>query len=105
VVPSATYRLFREAIRARKQVTCTYRGLYRELCPHILGHKDGQETALTYQFGGRSSRGLPRAGEWRCLYLAEVRDPRIRAGRWHTGSRHSQTQACVDVVDVDVNLP
>src|SRR6266545_77165 len=29
--------------------------LYRELGPHVLGHKHGQETVLTYQFAGQTA--------------------------------------------------
>ena len=102
-MPSATYHLFRMAILNRKQITCVYRERCRELCPHILGYKDGEETALTYQFGGQSNTALPPGGEWRCLSLGLVRDARIRDGDWHTGQHHGQTQACVDIVDLDVN--
>jgi hypothetical protein len=102
-MPSSTYRLFRAAILGRKQITCTYRECYRELCPHVLGYKGGQETALTYQFAGQSNSGLPEGGEWRCLALAQVHDAQICDGSWHTGDRHRTTQACVDIVDVDVN--
>jgi hypothetical protein len=105
-MPSPTYRLFREAILSHMQVTCTYAQRYRELCPHVLGHKDGDEKALTFQFAGDSVSGLPPGGEWRCLFLADVRDAQLRAGPWRTGFRHSATQVCVDVVDLDVeHLP
>jgi len=100
---SATYRLFRIAILERKQVACVYSGCYRELCPHVLGFKAGQEVALTYQFGGQSRSGLPPGGEWRCLTLAQVSDARIREGDWYTGGSHRVRQGCVDIVDVDVN--
>jgi hypothetical protein len=102
-MPSPTYQVFRTAILGRKQITCIYRGKRRELCPHVLGTKGGQEKALAYQFAGESNSGLPPGGEWRCLRLVEVRDARARDGAWHTGSRHSTTQSCVDIVDVDVN--
>jgi hypothetical protein len=36
-MPSPTYTLFRNAILAEQQVTCTYDGRARELCPHIIG--------------------------------------------------------------------
>jgi hypothetical protein len=49
MTPSPTYNLFAEAIKNQKQITCTYNGHHRELCPIILGHKDGQEKALTYR--------------------------------------------------------
>jgi len=103
-VTSPTYQLFRTAILGRKQIACLYRGKRRELCPHVLGTKDGRETALTYRFAGESNSDLPPAGEWRCLRLAEVRDPQLRDGVWHSGVGHSKRQACVDQVDVDVNL-
>ena len=99
---SATYRLFREAILNHMQVICTYDGRHREICPHVLGHTDGDEKALTFQFAGDSVSGLPPGGEWRCLSLADVRGAQLRAGPWRTGFRHSTTQVCVDVVDLDV---
>jgi hypothetical protein len=100
---SAAFRLFHQAILERKQVTCVYHGQYREVCPHILGHKDGDEKALVFQFGGRSTSKLPHAGEWRCLTLTDVTDITLREGRWHSGSYHRSTQRCVDTVYVDVN--
>jgi hypothetical protein len=103
MMTSATYQLFRTAILGRKQITCVYRGCYREICPHILGFTDGEEKALTFQFGGESTSGLPRGGEWRCLALAEVSDARMRDGPWRTGGSHRRTQRCVIIVDVDVN--
>ncbi len=104
-MPSSTYQLFRKAILERTQIICSYRDCERMVCPHVLGHTKGQEKALTYQFGGESTSGLPRGGEWRCLVLAEVPNIRLRAGAWHSGSRHTRTQVCVEVVDVDVNKP
>jgi hypothetical protein len=100
---SAAYVLFRRAILERQQITCMYDGYLRELCPHVLGRTDGEEKVLAYQFAGGSRSGLPPQGEWRCLFLAQVRDTRMRAGRWHTGCRHRATQTCVALVDVDVN--
>jgi hypothetical protein len=102
-MPTPTYRLFRKAMLDRKQITCTYQERYRELCAHVLGHKNGQEKALTYQFAGESISGLPPEGEWRCLLLAQVRHARIRPGPWHTGTYHRKTQVCVENVDLDVN--
>jgi predicted DNA-binding transcriptional regulator YafY len=101
---SAAFRLFHRAILQRQQVTFRYQGHYREVCPYILGHKDGREAVLVYQFGGTSSRGLPPEGEWRCFLLSEVRDPDVRHGQWHGDAKHSRTQQCVDVVFVDVNI-
>lgn len=102
--PSANYGLFREAVLRQKQVTCMYKGFYRELCPVVIGHSDGAERVLAYQFGGDSQRGLPPQGEWSCLDLSEVLRPELRDGRWHESAGHAATQTCVKDIDVDVNV-
>jgi uncharacterized protein len=100
---SSTFSRFHEAILSRKQVVCMYQGFEREVCPHILGHTDGVESALVFQFGGKSSRGLPRRGEWRCLRLTDVENAELRDGDWYSGVDHQRTQRCVEIVYVDVN--
>jgi hypothetical protein len=101
-MPSRTYILFRKAILAEQQVVCTYNGLYRELCPLIIGsNKDGEEAVLAWQFAGESRGKLP---EWRCLKVANVRDARARDGRWHEGGSHKTTQKCVATIDLDINI-
>jgi hypothetical protein len=102
-VSSSTYDLFEQAMRSGKQIVCMYGGYPRELCPIVLGHSQGQEKALTYQFGGKSKSGLPQAGEWRCLWLSKVTDIQLRDGPWFVGSSHTQPQGCVEIVDLDVN--
>jgi hypothetical protein len=62
-MPSPAYKLFEEAMAGRKQVRCTYDGHFREFCPVILGHTNGQEMALAYQFAGQSKSGLPPPGQ------------------------------------------
>ncbi len=101
-MPSLTYTLFRKAIPAEQQVTCTYDGRPRELCPHIIGtNKSGEEAVLSWQFGGESSGKLP---QWRCLKLANVRDARARDGCWHEAGLHKTTQTCVTEIDLDINI-
>jgi hypothetical protein len=101
-MPSATYTLFRHAILGEQQVICSYEGRHRELCPHIIGtNKSGEEVVLAWQFAGDSSGTLPH---WRCLRLANVRDARARAGRWHEGGSHRTTQTCVSDIDLDINV-
>jgi len=101
--PSLTYKLFEQAMTERKQVVCVYDGYRRELCPIILGHTEGEEKALTFQFGGEGKNHLPAGGQWKCFWLSGVSDVQLRDGPWHVGSRHSKTQTCVEVVDLDVN--
>jgi hypothetical protein len=102
-VPSLNYARFEQAIRMRRQIVCMYDGYRRELCSVILGHSQGQEKALTYQFGGESKSGLPPQGEWRCLWLSKVRDVQLRDGPWFAGSSHTRPQSCVEIVDLDVD--
>jgi hypothetical protein len=101
-VPSATYRLLEKAMRELKPVVCMYQGHPRAICPIILGHSDGAEKALAFQFGGSGSKG-PVRGAWKCLALAEVSNAEIIYGPWRSGGRHSQSQSCVKDVDLDVN--
>jgi len=103
-VPSANYRIIRDAIQNEQQVTCSYRGRYRELCPHIVGTTGGAEKLLAYQFGGETNTTLPPGGEWRCLNIADMRDVRARPGPWHEGSRHQSGQTCVQDIDIDINV-
>lgn len=103
-MPSANYRLFREAILGEKQVTCIYQGFYRELCPLIIGHTAGKERVLAFQFGGESSSPLPPGGNWKCLDLARVEKAALREGPWQEGSLHRKPQTCVEDVDLDINI-
>lgn len=103
-MPSANYALFREAILQEKQITCLDQGYYRELCPLIIGHTRGAERVLAFQFGGRSSRPLPRGGAWKCLDLARVEDAALRDGPWHEGASHKAKQSCVEEIDLDINI-
>jgi predicted nucleic acid-binding protein len=100
---SDTFRLFHQAILARKQVVFTYRGAPREVCPYILGHKHGTEQILTFQFAGENERGQKVRGQWKCFQVADVRDARMRDGPWHGAAEHRKTQRCVDDVFIDVN--
>jgi len=98
-----------DAIVNNKQVTLTYHGLPREMCPHVLGFKRGNEHCLFYQFGGSSSRGIypltdPKAYmNWRCLDLPEISNVVSRIGEWYSISRHSSPQTCIDDVRVEVS--
>lgn len=101
-MPSRTYELFAEAMAAKRPVVCVYQGHPRALCPVILGHTDGAEKALTWQFEGSSSRG-PVRGQWKCLSLAQVSSAAMIEGPWRSGREHRQSQSCVGQVDLDVN--
>lgn len=99
---SETYLLFERAMRERKPVICMYDGYPRAVCPIILGHSDGVEKALAYQFDGAGSKG-PVRGDWKCLFLSKVDNAEIVDGPWQAGSSHKTSQSCVKDVDLDVN--
>jgi hypothetical protein len=50
------YSMVREAIIYKDVVVAGYRGHVREMCPHVIGKKNGRPQALLYQFSGGSSR-------------------------------------------------
>jgi hypothetical protein len=102
-----SYELIRQAIINKQQVIADYHGYTREMCPHVLGTKNGRAQGLFYQFGGgsRGGLGLPgSADNWRCIIISDLRNVAVRDGEWHTGQRHSQRQTCVDRVDVEVEF-
>jgi hypothetical protein len=97
-----SYPLIRQAILEKQQINATFRGKFRELCPHVLGTKNGRRQALFFQFGGESRRGLPPSGDWRCLPVDELTDVSLHEGPWHGRDRYDPAQTCVDEVDVEV---
>ena len=102
-----TYDLIRRAILNRQHVLATYKGYYREMCPHVLGTKHDRQQGLFYQFAGESSSGLSPAGSlsnWRCIPIGDLREVTIRDGEWYTASNHSRQQTCVDGIDVEVEF-
>jgi hypothetical protein len=96
------YELIRGATLARQQVLATYEDHRRELCPHVLGTKEGRRQALFFQYGGGSRSGLPPGGAWRCLPVDELEEVVVREGPWHTGPGRQQLETCVDAIDVEV---
>jgi hypothetical protein len=70
-----------------------------------LATRKKEEKALVFQFAGESNSTLPPGGEWRCFALSGVADATTYDGPWHEGPSHRTRQQCIDVVDVDVNIP
>ena len=93
-----TYELLLLAAARRQPVAAVYDGLYRLLCPHVLGKKSGRLHVFVYQFGGASNRGLPAtpegAGVWRCLAVEKLSQVELWADGWHTEPRSSR-QTCI----------
>ncbi len=102
---AGNYDLVRAAIQNKQQVFATFDGHARELCPHVIGTKNGRQQALFYQFGGTSKSGAIVPGSpsnWRCIPIDGLSNVSIHTGQWHSGSNHSRPQTCVDIVDVEV---
>ena len=102
-MPSPAYTLFASAIARRTPILCHYEGHRREICPIIVGHSDGQEKALVWQYGGETSKGRLRTAEWKCFALEKVRGVEVIEGVWQAGLSHRQSQSCVKQVDYDAN--
>jgi hypothetical protein len=102
------YSQIRQAIIDKDIITATYKGHYREMCPHAIGYKNGRRKALLYQFGGTSSSGLGPIGSydnWRCIFVDELQSVSVRPseGRWYTADDHSRRQTCIDSVETEVS--
>lgn len=96
------YQQLRTAIANKQPVRVRFKGTDRDVCPHVIGFKNGSEKVLAYQFAGYSSSGLPAGGEWRCMNIGEISDVTVIDRTWHTGTGHSRRQTCVDSVDLEV---
>jgi hypothetical protein len=97
------YNQIAEAMRRMQPMTCIYDGQERRFCPIILGHNKGQEKALVYQVGGRTSEGPLIRPTWKCFFVSKIQALEICDGEWRAGERHRTKQTCVDGVDLDVN--
>lgn len=81
---SVVYHIVRNAVIRKQQIFAMYKGHPRQMCPHVIGMKNGREKALFYQFGGTSSTGhqiIPGSPDnWRCLFLDELTNVEARDG-------------------------
>ena len=103
--PSTAYRIIWKAIRARKQIVCSYKDRPREVFPHILGYKaSGEEAVFVFQVGGESSQPLPPARRLALLRARSHRD--IRCAKDPGVAAPAPPGAnLLQFVDVDVNVP
>lgn len=96
---SEKFHIIKQAIEDKKQILATYDGLPREMCPHLLGSKDGNMQCLFYQFGGKSSAEIGPDGDpnnWQCMFVSGLSNVVARAGDWHPATNHSIPSTCVD---------
>jgi hypothetical protein len=101
-----TYDLIKTAIQNKQAITANYDGLPRELCPHVIGTKNGTEQCLCYQFGGETSRGkitTDGPSNWKCMVISKFKNVAISDGEWHTYENHSKKQTCVDIIDAEID--
>ncbi len=101
---SQNYEIVKSAIANKTSIKAMYHGKLRFLSPHTLGHTDGHEQALFYQFDGESNSRpiIPGSTQnWRCLKLSDI-EILGSIDEWHTAENHSTTQHCVQEVDVEV---
>lgn len=99
------YELLYQAISEKKQILAVYDGYPREMCPHVLGWKNGVRHIFSFQFAGGSSQGLPPEGQWKCMDVDGLSNVSLRDGPWHTGTRKTdKPQSCVDLNQIDLEV-
>lgn len=107
------YELLKQAILNKQQVFATYDGYHREMCPHILGFKKGENgenirQCLFYQFAGQSSKGpiIPNSEHnWRCFAVEKLTNVSVRVGIWHTSPKRTfRKQTCIDLIDIEIKF-
>jgi hypothetical protein len=99
-MPSISYELFVGSMIEEVQIACIFKKQPRVLSVIILGRTKGEERALTWQTGGRSSEAIPG---WRCITLSEATDVHLLDSKLRRGTRSTGNQTCVAEVDLDVN--
>ena len=100
-----TYEAVKSAIQSKSAISAVYDKLPRLLCPHVIGTKGGTEQYLAWQYGGETSKGEisnSNPANWKCLKISKLSDVQLINDSWHTGDNHSQTQTCVDAIDVEI---
>lgn len=99
------YSLLYQAIEEKKQVIAMYDGYLREMCPHVLGSREGVRHVLSFQFAGDSSQGLPPGGQWKCMEVDGLSNVALKEGLWFTApGKTGKPQLCVDIVHTSVTL-
>lgn len=96
--------ILKNAILNKQQVRAHYDGYYREICPHVIGWKNGVHHVLVYQFAGDGSTPLPPDGQWKCMDVDKLEILSIASGPWHTSLKpHTKPQTCVGEIEVEVD--
>jgi hypothetical protein len=99
------YELLRQAILEKKQVIAVYDGYPREMCPHVLGWKNGIRHVFSFQFAGDSSQGLPAEGGWKCMEVDGLSEVSLRDGPWHTGTtENDKSEGCVELNQIEAQV-
>lgn len=105
---SQNYQTLRDSINNRQNVSADYKGYHRVMTPHTLGHKEGKEKCLLYQFDGESSSAtvFPEnsPANWRCIFVGELTNIKTTGGAIHTCDNHAKKQTCVDRVEIELDI-
>jgi hypothetical protein len=84
-------------------MACAYDGHLRAFCPTVLGHSQGREKTLVYQFAGSTSKGHLSTPEWKCFFVSKMHAVELRHEPWRSGDLHRKPQSRVEIVDLNVN--
>jgi phosphoglycerate dehydrogenase-like enzyme len=103
---STTYETLRLALTHKEHVIAYYGSHLREICPHIIGEKNGRGYALFYQFAGTSDVELGPTGSpnnWVCAPIDALSNVWTRTGPWHSAPKDTQPTECFDRINAEVD--
>lgn len=104
----SVYDTIAAAIRAKQNLSFTYKEHFREYSPHELGESKGHLNVFGLQYGGESSSG-PVTGEtkqdWRCFTLELVENLKVIGGEWRTHETYKVPPSCIEFTHVKVAAP
>jgi len=100
-----TYDWIKQAIEEKKSLNLVYNDHIRQVCPCLLGSKNGKYYVLCYQYGGGSVSGLSAdtTKNWRCLEVDKISAVQNNQDEFQVPENHSTIQSCVENIDIELN--
>jgi len=100
------YNKIKDAIKNKQVIKAVYKNRYYEICPHILGSKEGHRRVLCYQFKSLAITDLEKDNHchWLCIPLSELSEVEITDGNWRCTQNTIRPSECMDTIDCMVNF-
>ena len=96
--------LIAQAIREKRCLTGFHKGTRRRFAQHAVGFtRKGIPAAFVFQYGGGTTTGLPRYGQWRCMHFHDLRHVHENGDRWRSQPNYSLSrQTCLKQIALAV---